>query len=220
MVLRVVNIAHTFAGRFGLDVNPKELERFIKFVSVGFIGFLVDFGIFNLTRPFWIWIAPTEGWRDITLTIGTVFAFLMAVISNFTWNRYWTYPDSRSKPIGQQFTQFAAVNFAGFIARPTFFFFTHNWYGELVQTVLPQISVETASTLGDNICIASIVFLVMFWNFFVNRYWTYRDVDFVETEEDKLANNSSPKEMMADLLHEGESFEAEDSQPVSKLPKR
>lgn len=215
MVLRVVNIAHTFAGRFGLNVNPKELERFIKFVSVGFIGFLVDFGIFNLTRPFWLWIAPTEGWRDVTLTVGTVFAFLMAVISNFTWNRYWTYPDSRSKPIGQQFTQFAAVNFAGFIARPTFFFLTHNWYGGLVQNLLPQLSVEFANTLGDNICIASIVFLVMFWNFFVNRYWTYRDVDFVENAESSFSDEKPSKEIVADMLHEVQNVEAETDHPVS-----
>lgn len=38
-----------FAGvssRFGF--KPKEAERFIKFLVVGGIGFVVDFGIFNL----------------------------------------------------------------------------------------------------------------------------------------------------------------------------
>ena len=44
----------TFArvgGRFGL--NPKEAERFFKFMVVGAIGFVVDFGLFNLlTEPF------------------------------------------------------------------------------------------------------------------------------------------------------------------------
>jgi putative flippase GtrA len=34
-----------------------------------------------------------------------------------------------------------------------------------------------ASTLGNNIALATAVVIVMFWNFFVNRYWTYRDVD-------------------------------------------
>ena len=44
----------TFArvsGRFGL--NPKEAERFFKFMVVGAIGFVVDFGLFNLLiEPF------------------------------------------------------------------------------------------------------------------------------------------------------------------------
>jgi putative flippase GtrA len=35
------------------------------------------------------------------------------VISNFLWNRYWTYPESRSKPIGRQMTQFFVLNLMG-----------------------------------------------------------------------------------------------------------
>jgi hypothetical protein len=35
----------------------------------------------------------------------------------------------------------------------------------------------TAEFLGNNAALAVAVVLVMFWNFFVNRYWTYNDVD-------------------------------------------
>ena len=31
--------------------------------------------------------------------------------------------------------------------------------------------------LADNITLAIAVIIVMFWNFFANRYWTYNDVD-------------------------------------------
>jgi hypothetical protein len=31
--------------------------------------------------------------------------------------------------------------------------------------------------LVENMTLALAVILVMFWNFFVNRYWTYSDVD-------------------------------------------
>jgi len=34
-----------------------------------------------------------------------------------------------------------------------------------------------AKTVGDNITLAFAVVVVMFWNFFVNRYWTYGDVE-------------------------------------------
>ena len=46
----IVRISHV-AGRFG--INPKEAERFFKFAVVGAIGFIVDFGVLNLTlAPF------------------------------------------------------------------------------------------------------------------------------------------------------------------------
>ena len=40
---------------------------------------------------------------------------------------------------------------------------------------LPAV-VFTPEFLGKNITLAIAVIVVMFWNFFVNRYWTYNDV--------------------------------------------
>jgi putative flippase GtrA len=34
-----------------------------------------------------------------------------------------------------------------------------------------------SKTVGDNMTLALAVVIVMFWNFFANRYWTYSDVD-------------------------------------------
>ena len=34
-----------------------------------------------------------------------------------------------------------------------------------------------AATLGGNLALAAAVIIVLFWNFFANRYWTYADVD-------------------------------------------
>ena len=31
--------------------------------------------------------------------------------------------------------------------------------------------------ISDNLVLAITVVIVMFWNFFVNRYWTYSDID-------------------------------------------
>jgi len=74
----------SIAGRFGM--NPKEAERFIKFAIVGTIGFVVDFGTLIILK---------EVFNFPTLVANTI-SFSAAVISNFTLNRYWTYPDSRS----------------------------------------------------------------------------------------------------------------------------
>jgi putative flippase GtrA len=31
--------------------------------------------------------------------------------------------------------------------------------------------------MGENLTLAIAVLIVLFWNFFVNRYWTYSDVE-------------------------------------------
>jgi hypothetical protein len=37
----------------------------------------------------------------------------------------------------------------------------------------------TSQFLGKNLTLAVAVSVVMLWNFFINRYWTYNDVDKV-----------------------------------------
>lgn len=61
--------------------NSKERQRFIKFAAVGVTGFVVDFLTFNIFRS--LGLAPQ---------VSSVLSFFAAVASNFTINRYWTYP--------------------------------------------------------------------------------------------------------------------------------
>ncbi|MCC6985336.1 MAG: GtrA family protein, partial [Anaerolineales bacterium] len=81
----------------------KERKRFIKFAFVGAIGAVIDFGVMNILSH-WVWQLPL-------VAAGTI-SFLCAVISNFTWNRYWTYPESRSRPLLSQLGMFFLVNAA------------------------------------------------------------------------------------------------------------
>ena len=49
--------------------------------------------------------------------------------------------------------------------------------------------------MGNNIALAVAVIIVMFWNFFVNRFWTYSDVGgwgFDETPPALPARASEP----------------------------
>ena len=140
-------------GRFG--VNPRELERFLKFMVVGTIGFVVDFGTLNLL----VLLAGLQ------VLIANTISFSLAVISNYTWNRFWTYPDSRSKPVRSQLIQFVVVNVAGL------------GINTLVLAALTPLFTRMVGELGYNIAKAIATVIVLFWNFFVNRYWTYSDVD-------------------------------------------
>jgi putative flippase GtrA len=145
--------------------NRKELERFLKFMVVGIIGAVVDFGVYNLL---------IEGAGLPPEVAGSV-SFVLAICSNFIWNRYWTYPDSRSKPLSQQFVQFFVVNVLGIVIRLPVIALTKGPFGRLAESLL-SLETTAASTLGNNIALAVAVIIVMFWNFFVNRFWTYSDV--------------------------------------------
>ncbi|MCB2180137.1 GtrA family protein [bacterium] len=146
--------------------DAKERTRFLKFAVVGTIGFVVDFSTYNLVRNL-IGFSPE---------VSSIISFSVAVLSNFLFNRYWTYPDSRSKPIVQQLAAFSLVNVAGLIIRTLIFSLIHEPMGELFAQVLPNFALSP-QVLGENISLAIVVVIVMFWNFFANRYWTYNDVD-------------------------------------------
>ena len=57
--------------------NPRERTRFLRFAVVGIIGAVVDFGTFNL-------LSSVVG---LGAVVSSVFSFIAAIISNFTWNR-------------------------------------------------------------------------------------------------------------------------------------
>ena len=44
-----------------------------------------------------------------------------------------------------------------------------------------SLNLFTPAFLGKNFTLAVAVAVVMLWNFFVNRYWTYNDVDKVKS---------------------------------------
>ena len=148
--------------------DPKERERFLKFAAVGAFGALVDFGSFHLLMS--IFGIPAE-WAQAG-------SFTLAIISNFIWNRFWTYPDSRSKPISNQLVTFFVVNIIGLAIRTPIFTGLEGPLRRLFDmiSILP-IGLVTADRLGYTFALGVAVLVVMFWNFFINRIWTYNDVD-------------------------------------------
>lgn len=163
--------------KFGGE-KPKELERFIKFFVVGIIGFVIDFGTLNILQS--SVLSPES---NTQVLLASSIAFTAAVTSNFIWNRYWTYPDSRTSPILQQLTQFFIVNIAGLLFRLVTIALLYSIFGSIGATVINAMAPDTVTTLeaqnqlGTNLAQVLAVFIVMFWNFFANRYWTYNDID-------------------------------------------
>lgn len=146
--------------------NPQERGRFLRFAMVGVIGAIVDFGTFNLLVHL----------TTIPAVMASVVSFTAAVISNFMWNRFWTYPDSRSKAVSKQVVQFLVVSLVGLIIRTPLFAFLEKELVPIFTRSLPRGFFLTGTFVGHNVALAIAVLVVMMWNFFANRFWTYNDV--------------------------------------------
>ncbi|HQE91324.1 MAG TPA: GtrA family protein [Anaerolineae bacterium] len=146
--------------------NRTELIRFGKFAVVGTIGAVVDFGILYLLHAVLHW----------HLALSNTISFTCAVLSNFTWNRYWTYPDSRSKPIRTQLGQFFVVNIIGWAINTGILLALNVPLTTLAGNLSFVATAETAHKIGYNAAKIIATGVVLFWNFFINRFWTYNDV--------------------------------------------
>lgn len=147
----------------------REFVRFFKYAVVGTIGSAVDFAAFNLLR----------GPLGLPSVLAQALSFSAALTNNFFWNRYWTYPDSRSKGVFQQATRFSLVNLVGLAIRTPIFVLTEPGMISLARRLLGSfrgvdLFIE-AATLGPNLALAAAVIVVLFWNFGANRVWTYSD---------------------------------------------
>lgn len=142
----------------------RELTRFLKFSSVGVIGAVVDFGTFNLLNA----------WLGVWSVLASILSFGAALTSNFLWNRYWTYPDSRTKPLPRQAVQFAMVNLVGLAIRTPIFALSEPHLVRLSPHVPFAFGLGPIQ-LGRNLALALAIIVVLTWNFAVNRLWTYSD---------------------------------------------
>jgi putative flippase GtrA len=146
--------------------DPDERGRFLRFAMVGAIGAAVDFSVFNLLVN--VGRTPTI-WAS-------VLSFLAAVLSNFVWNRFWTYPDSRSKKISNQVVQFSAVSLIGLGIRTPLFVWLERVLIRNLVSVVPRNFLVSGTFIGHNAALAIAILVVMLWNFYANRLWTYNDV--------------------------------------------
>lgn len=138
---------------YALD-NRSEFKRFVRFGIVGIIGSVVDFSVLNLG----IQVFHLAKW------LANTFSFSAAVLSNFTWNRLWTFPESRQRAFWPQLGQFLLVNVAGYAINQAIFL------------SLDRYVFSSWGTWGYNLSKAIAIGVVLFWNFGINRIWTYRGI--------------------------------------------
>ncbi len=197
----IVRIANRYGGN-----NAKELERFIKFAIVGVTGAVVDLGLLavlqmtllppaaylaipldynlhGLSLNFNIMATPLH----LNVAFATTLAFISAVVSNFIWTTLWVYPESRSRSMRRQLTQFFFISVVGWSARTLWITVMYVSIGAwvapalepIIQIVDPSFNLTPLSEKSVGSIVAQLIAMVvvMLWNFFANRYWTFNDVD-------------------------------------------
>ena len=147
--------------------NKKERTRFFRFAMVGILGAVIDFGILNLLNQKY----------HVAILLAQAVSFTVAVISNFTWNRLWTYPESRVKPVTKQLVQFFAVSIIGLGIRTLIFSGLDSALITFSERIFPVNFLLKPEIIGHNASLAIVIIIILFWNFFVNRVWTYNDVN-------------------------------------------
>jgi putative flippase GtrA len=143
-------------NRLGFEGREKEFVRFLKFAAVGAIGMVVDLTVLTVSHERF----------GLSLSAAVALGFSVAVLSNFTWNRLWTFPESRRRPLGSQLVQFVIINVIGLGINEIVVLGLHPLFG-LVFHDPPAYLAAKVIAIG----------IVLFWNYFANRAWTYRGIE-------------------------------------------
>lgn len=142
------------SARTGL--NPVELTRFIKFAIVGAIGMVVDLTVLTFSREI----------LGLPLTLAVALGFSIAVVNNFTWNRFWTFPESRKRPIAGQLVQFTVVNLIGLAINEVIVLGLHPLFSTMIHDPFAYLAAKVIA-----------IGVVLFWNYGANRIWTYKGIE-------------------------------------------
>jgi len=153
--------------------NRKEVARFLKFSVVGTVGAVIDFGTLNL-------LVQLAAFPKV---LANTLSFSAAVISNFIWNRLWVYPETRGEPLIGQFVQFLFVNLAGLAINTAIFYGSDRWLLSEAGLFAGPVGLFAVTVgmshfdLAYNGAKMLATVVVLFWNFFANRVWTFGHVD-------------------------------------------
>lgn len=135
-----------------------------KFVLVGGLNTLIDFGVLNLL----MW--STDIYKG-SLIIGlNAISFLTAVTNSYLWNKFWTFKQDREaqvekESIGKEFTQFVVVSLIGISLNTAIVY--------LITTFINPIS-GLSPVLWANLAKVVATFISLAWNFLGYKFIVFR----------------------------------------------
>jgi len=138
-------------------------RQFIKFGITGTIGAIVDFGTFNILKHVFGWSAVYTVF-GLEIIVANNVSVLLAIVSNFILNKYWTFRD-KSKQVARQWMGFLAFNVVTWALNQLL-------VGVFVQHV-PILETLFGSE-KDNAAKALAIGIILFLNFFGSKFLIFR----------------------------------------------
>lgn len=124
-----------------------DILKFFKFGLVGFSGLIIDFGV--------TWICKEK--IAMNKYVANGLGFLFGVTNNYFLNKYFTF-QNHSTNIGTQFMSFLIIAIIGFGLNTGFLYL-----------------LQKNTKINFYVCKAIVTFLVFFWNFGANNFYTFNN---------------------------------------------
>ena len=142
----------------------RGVRQFVKFGIVGTSSTAVNFAVLNLC------LILLHQNRYVAATI----AFLVSVVNGYFWNKRWTFREAQAKAVHTQFTQFLLVNLVGLGLDLLFIRLISVPLEHQLLLARPLMHPEKAMHLATNGAQLVATAAIVFWNFFANRFWTFK----------------------------------------------
>ena len=141
-----------------------ENERFLRFVLVGLLNTLVDFGLMNLF---------TQVVR-ISLVVAQAMSFSIAVACSYLLNRVWIYPEAINGSMKEQFPKFVVINLLGLTVRSLLVPLFDQALTAFLRANPIHFKGLPQSIFSHNGALALVLPITILMNFFLNRAWTFK----------------------------------------------
>ena len=163
------------SNRGGLQNNP-DFRHFAKFCIVGASSTAVMFCVLNLCK---------YGLK-LPLFASLTAAFLLSCCNGFYWNRRWTFKAARGNSSQEQSFKFFAVNLVGFLLNTSIVVLIVAHFtarGGLLGSSAELSRVLYNILAGDKHAYSGLLVngseafatcIVVSWNYFANRLWTFK----------------------------------------------
>lgn len=132
-----------------------SLFEFFKFAVVGVVGTIVDFSFYSiLTRGFGLYYI-----------YATAISVFLAILNNFLLNKYWTFKKGGSGRAKIEYLKFLIVSLINYFLNIGITYY-----------IVEYTQAETIFGTGEDFFAKAVaIAIVLFSNYFGNKFWTFKD---------------------------------------------
>jgi putative flippase GtrA len=148
----------------------RGMRQFVKFCIVGASSTLIDFGAFLLLMQV-VGMPSLVGSLVLARLISASISFLLAVSNGFVWNSRWTFRPTGPASTQTRYAKFLATNAVGLVLNLLILSVVAHSVPHSLAAAMPGNLDDPAGFIGK-VCATAVV---VFWNFTVNKYWTFKN---------------------------------------------